>query len=165
MSETFGPLKLFATLLLFWLMLNGSLALGTLGVGVLAAAAVTLAFSSGYSFFSGWRWTPKSLVATVLFVLYFLKELVKANVQLALVVLNPALPIKPAIVRAKTKLTHPVGRLLLANAITLTPGTLSVEIKGDTLYIHWVVAEGVDTETATAKIVAGFEKYLEAMYD
>lgn len=164
MTETLGPLKLFATLFLFWVLLNGSLALGTLGTGVVAAGAITLLFSGGYSFLSGWRWTPKSFVATLLFVLYFFKELVKANVQLALVVLNPALPISPAIVRAKTRLTDPVGRLLLANAITLTPGTLTVEIKGDTLYVHWVVAEGTDTETATKQIVAGFERYLEAMY-
>ena len=164
MSETMGPLKLFATLLLFWVLLNGSLALGTLGVGVLAAGAVTLLFAGGLSFLSGWRWTPKSFTATVLYVLYFLKELVKANLQIATVVLSPSLPIKPAIVRAKTRLTHPVGRLLLANSITLTPGTLSVELKDDTLYVHWVVAEGTDTETATAKIVSGFEKYLEVMY-
>jgi len=164
MSETMGPLKLFATLLLFWVLLNGSLALGTLGVGVVAAGVVTFMFMDGLSFFSGWRWTPKSFVTTILYILYFLKELVKANVSLALVVLNPRLPIEPAIVRVKTKLTHPVGRLLLANSITLTPGTLSVEIKGDTLYIHWVVAKGTDTETATREIVAGFEKYLEVMY-
>lgn len=164
MSDTMGPIKLFATLLLFWVLLNGTLALGTLGVGVLAAGAVTLISWGGLSFASGWRWTPKSLGATVLYVLYFLKELVKANLSMAALVLNPALPIKPAIVCTKTRLTHPVARLLLANSITLTPGTLSVEIKGDTLYVHWVVAEGTDCETATAKIVAGFERYLEVMY-
>jgi multicomponent Na+:H+ antiporter subunit E len=164
MSETMGPLKLFATLLLFWVLLNGSLALGTLGVGVLAAGVVTLMFADGLSFLSGWRWTPKSFTTTVLYVLYFLKELIKANLSLAAVVLNPRLPIRPAIVCTRTTLTHPVGRLLLANSITLTPGTLSVEIDGDKLYVHWVVAQGTDCETATREIVRGFERYLEVMY-
>ena len=47
--------------------------------------------------------------------------------------------------RVETRLTDPVARLLLANAITLTPGTLSVELSGRWLYVHWVVAETTDS--------------------
>ena len=79
-------------------------------------------------------------------------------------VVNPALPVKPAFVKVHTRLTDPVARLLLANSITLTPGTLTVEIAGEWLYVHWVVAETTDPEAATQSIVAGFEKYLEVMY-
>jgi multicomponent Na+:H+ antiporter subunit E len=164
MSDTYSPLKLFATLFLFWVLLNGSLALGTLGAGVLVAAAITLVARESLSFLSGWRWTPKSFTTTLLYIAYFIKELVKANLQIAFVVLQPKLPISPAIVRARTKLKEPVARLLLANSITLTPGTLSVELKDDVLYVHWVVAAGTDPETATREIVAGFERYLEVMY-
>jgi multicomponent Na+:H+ antiporter subunit E len=57
-----------------------------------------------------------------------------------------------------------MGRLLLANSITLTPGTLTVDLDGDWLYIHWVRVESVDIDRATAEIVAGFERYLEVMY-
>ena len=109
--------------------------------------------------------TAEALVASLLYVGYFLKELVKANLQMAAIVLSPRLPVEPAIVATRVRLTHPVARLLLANSITLTPGTLSVEMKGDTLYVHWVVAKGTDVETATREIVAGFERYLEKMYD
>ena len=164
MSLTGERIKLFATLFVVWILLNGTLAPGTLAVGALAAALVALLFPENLSVLSGLRSLPQALLAAVGFVLYFLKELVKANLRMAAIVLHPALPVKPAIVRAHTDLTHPVSRLLLANAITLTPGTLTVEIKGEWLYVHWVVAEGTDTETATREIVAGFERYLKVMY-
>lgn len=164
MSRTAEPLKLFGMLLVFWVLLNGSIALSTLAIGVIVAGAIVLFFSGSLSFLSGHRLTPAALIATVLYIGYFLKELVKANLQMARIVLSPALPINPAIVKVRTRLTNPVGRLLLANSITLTPGTLSVEIKGEYLYIHWVDAKTTDIEDATQEIVAGFEKYLEVMY-
>lgn len=165
MTRPMDSLKLFATLLLFWILLNGSVAPGTVLVGLAVAAVIALAFRDTMSVLSGHKLTPQALIATVFYVGFFLKELVKANLQMAAIVLNPRLPIEPAIVATQVKLTHPVARLLLANSITLTPGTLSVEYKGDTLYVHWVVARGTDRETATREIVAGFERYLEAMYD
>lgn len=164
MSRTAEPLKLFGMLLLFWVLLNGSIALSTLLVGVIVAGAIVLFFSGSLSFLSGHRLTPDALIATVFYIGYFLKELVKANLQMARIVLSPSLPINPAIVKVRTKLTNPVGRLLLANSITLTPGTLSVEIRDEFLYIHWVDATSTDIEEATQEIVAGFEKYLEVMY-
>ncbi|MCI2400849.1 Na+/H+ antiporter subunit E [Aliiroseovarius sp. N1Y82] len=154
---------MFATLLLFWILLNGSLAFGTLTAGAVAAGAITFLFKDSLSVFSGYRIMPASLVASVRFVAFFFRELVRANLQLARLVLTPSLPIRPAIVRVHTGLKSPVGRLLLANAITLTPGTLSVEIKGEWLYVHWVSAEA-GAEVATARIAAGFERYLEVMY-
>ena len=165
MTRPMEPLKLFLTLLLFWILLNGSLALGTLGTGVVVAGVIVFFFRETLSFLSGHKLTPQASWVSALYVGYFLKELVKANLQIAHIVLTPSLPISPAIVCTKTKLTNPVARLLLANSITLTPGTLSVEYVGDTLYVHWVRAAGTDCETATKTIVAGFESYLEKMYD
>jgi multicomponent Na+:H+ antiporter subunit E len=57
-----------------------------------------------------------------------------------------------------------MGRMLLANSITLTPGTLTVELDGEWLYVHWVNVQSPDIEGATASIVAGFERYLGVMY-
>lgn len=163
------PLKrvmtpLFVTLLFFWVLLNGSLSLATLLTGVIVAGVISVFFAGSLSVLSGVALTPSGIGNALLFVGYFLKELFKANIAMARLVVDPALPIDPAIVKVRTRLTHPVGRLLLANAITLTPGTLTCEIKGDHLYIHWVVAKGTDIETATQEIVSGFERYLEKIY-
>lgn len=164
MSETGAPIRLFGTLLLFWLLLSGSLAIESVAIGAVIAALVALMLSADLSYLSGYRFTAASLAATVAYIGYFLKELVKANLTMAKLVLTPSLPVKPAIVRVRTHLKNPIARLLLANSITLTPGTLSVEMKGEWLYIHWVVAEVTEAEAATRAIAAGFERYLEVMY-
>jgi multicomponent Na+:H+ antiporter subunit E len=54
--------------------------------------------------------------------------------------------------------------MVLANSITLTPGTLSVDIAGDQMYIHWVDVESRDVEAASRRITASFEKYLEVIF-
>jgi multicomponent Na+:H+ antiporter subunit E len=54
--------------------------------------------------------------------------------------------------------------MMLANAITMTPGTLTVELRDEWLYIHWVTVESLDVEGATVNIVSRFERYLEVMY-
>ncbi len=165
MSETGAPIRLFGALMVFWLLLlGGSLAWDSVLIGVVVAALIALFVSSKLSYFYGFRFTWASLRATIGFIGFFLIELVKANLNVARIVLTPSLPVKPAIVRIKTGLKNPVARVFLANGITLTPGTLTVEMKGEWLYIHWVVAETTDLEAATEAIAAGFERYLEVMY-
>ncbi len=164
MGATAKPIGLFASLLLFWLLLNGSLAVESVAIGVLVAGLVAVTLSANLSYLSGYRFTPASIAATFAYVGYFLLQLVKSNLAMAGLVLTPDLPVRPAIVRVRTGLKNPIARLLLANSITLTPGTLSVEMKGEWLYIHWVVAEATEAEAATRAIAAGFERYLEVMY-
>ena len=157
MGKVRGFLLLFATLLLFWVMLMGSLSPDVLIVGVAA-------YPDGLSFFTEFRATPAAFVAGFQYYGFFLKELVKSNFAVARIVITPSLPINPGIVKVRTKLKSRMGRLMLANSITLTPGTLTVKIEGEWLYIHCVYVESEDIETATADIAAGFEKYLEVIY-
>lgn len=164
MGRTRNFLLQFASLLLFWLLLNGSLAPDVLLVGVTAAFVIALMFGDGLAVLSEFRATPQAFIAAVLYLFYFLKELVKSNLKLASLVLSPSLPLHPGIVKVRTKLKSRMGRMLLANSITLTPGTLTVELAGEWLYIHWVTVESTDIDQATASIVAGFEHYLEVMY-
>ena len=79
-------------------------------------------------------------------------------------VLSPSLPINPGIVEVKTRLKSKYARMILANSITLTPGTLTVEIVDDSLFIHWIDVEAKDIKGASEKIVKNFEKYLEVIY-
>ncbi len=155
---------LFTTLFLFWVMLNGRIAADTLMVGAAASFAITILFRDGLSFFTEFRATPQAFIAGVRYYGYFFKELVKSNIKLTAIVLSRDLPIQPGIVKVRTRLKSRMGRLMLANSITLTPGTLTVELDGEWLYVHWVTVESTDIDAATAKIVAGFEHYLEVMY-
>jgi multicomponent Na+:H+ antiporter subunit E len=155
---------LFATLMLFWTMLNGSLAWDVLISGSVVSMTIALLFRDGLSFFTEVRTSPEALLMGLRYFAFFFKELVKSNVQLAVIVASPSLPVKPAIVKVRTKLKSRMGRLMLANSITLTPGTLTVDLDGEWLYVHWVHMESDDIEEATAHIVAGYEAYLEVIY-
>ncbi|MCW8930960.1 MAG: Na+/H+ antiporter subunit E [Gammaproteobacteria bacterium] len=155
---------LFVTLLLFWLMLNGTMAVDSIIIGILISFSITLLFCSGLSFFTEFRATPQAFITGLFYYAYFFIELVKSNIKLGAIVLSPSLPIKPGIVKVRTKLKSKMGRLMLANSITLTPGTLTVELDGEWLYVHCVTVGSTDIKEATAQIVAGFESYLEVMY-
>jgi multicomponent Na+:H+ antiporter subunit E len=94
----------------------------------------------------------------------FLVSLLKSNLDVALRVIKPIIPINPGIVHVKTKLKSPLARLILANSITLTPGTLTVETSGEDFYIHWIDVQAADERGATEAIVRNFEKYLEVIF-
>jgi multicomponent Na+:H+ antiporter subunit E len=97
----------------------------------------------------------------------FLWECFKANIDVALRVLNPRLPINPGIVKVTTTLKSDTALMLLANSITLAPGTFCVDIKPEEgiLYIHWIDVKSKDTTTATQLIVNKFERVLKKIFD
>lgn len=97
----------------------------------------------------------------------FLWECFKANIDVALRVLNPRIPIHPGIVKIKTNLKSDTGLTFLANSITLTPGTFCVDIDADKgiLYIHWIDVKSQESEKATQLIAGKFEKVLERIFE
>ncbi len=100
----------------------------------------------------------------VMYLFVFMWELLKSNIDVALRVISPRLPINPGIVKVKTRLKSPLGRAFLANSITLTPGTLTVEMKDEYFYIHWIDVTSENIEGATESIVSNLEKYLEIIF-
>ena len=97
----------------------------------------------------------------------FLWEIFKANIDVAYRVLHPKLPINPGIVKVKTSLKSDTALTFLANSITLTPGTLTVDIddKKGVLYVHWIDVKSKDVDEATRIIVERFEKILKEIFD
>ena len=145
-----------------WLLLNGSLAPEYIITGLMIAFAMGIWSTMKFPVFRNMRLTPKAFAAFFIFSHVFMFELIKSNIDVAIRVLSPKIPIKPGIVEVKTKLTDPVARLLLANAITLTPGTFTLDTEGPVFRIHWIDA-GVSAEQSQ-ELVTKFEKYLEVMY-
>ncbi|MBN2533475.1 MAG: Na+/H+ antiporter subunit E [Spirochaetales bacterium] len=97
-------------------------------------------------------------------VLFF--HMLRANLDVLYRVIHPMMPIHPGIVKVKTKLSSEAGRTALANSITLTPGTLTVDITDDGfLYVHWIYIKDPEIEEATVKIVKHFEIFLEKIFD
>jgi multicomponent Na+:H+ antiporter subunit E len=63
-------------------------------------------------------------------------NMVKANLQVAWIILHPGLPVDPTFLVFRTTLKSDLSRVLLANSITLTPGTITVDLKDDQLLVH-----------------------------
>lgn len=97
----------------------------------------------------------------------FIRECIKANIDVAYRVTHPGLPINPGIVKVKTTLKSDTGLTFLANSITLTPGTMSVDIDREhgVLYIHWIDVKDKDIQKATEIIVHIFENILKRIFE
>ena len=93
--------------------------------------------------------------------------MLKANLHVAYIVLHPMLPIKPGIIKIKTKLKKDTSLTFLSNSITLTPGTLTIDIDPDkqNLYIHWIDVESVDPDINTINVGGRFEPLLTEVFE
>jgi len=153
-------LILTSILFLLWILLTGSTAPAELLTGLVVAIVAALA-TSRIELFEGLKLGLATPWALIRYLLHFLIALVKANLDLARRILTPSLPIQPAIVEIRTELKSDLGKLLLANSITLTPGTLTVDVQQDRLLVHWVDASsGTDLIQATQAIAGGFERHI-----
>jgi multicomponent Na+:H+ antiporter subunit E len=147
----------------FWLALNGSVDSNVLIAGIVISI-ITVVFVAKRGIFDDLKLGFRALVALIALFFVFSVELVKSNIDVALRVISPTVKINPAIVEVNTRLKSRLGRLALANLITLTPGTLTIDIIDDKLYIHWIDASALDSSGATKAIVEKFEKYLEVIF-
>ncbi len=110
---------------------------------------------------------PKRYLWVIYYLLVLVWEMLKANFDVAYRVIHPKLPIRPGIVKVKTKLKSDAALTYLANSITLTPGTFTIDIDKEKgyLYIHWINVVTEDIEKATEIIVRRFEKILERIFE
>ncbi len=150
-----------ALLLTFlWFAANSSLALEALATGALISAVLAYIFTRKRGVWRDIRFSPKRAYHFVLYTGVFVVELVRANINMMRYVFAPRIDIEPGIVRIKTKLKTPVGRLALANSIALTPGSLVIDIEGQDLFVHWLDVKTTDADEATRAIAGAFEEHL-----
>lgn len=76
--------------------------------------------------------------------LWLAKEVVKSSLDVARIVLDPRLPISPEVVTVEASSKHPVDQVLLANSITLTPGTLALDVHNGQIIVHTLTRAGAD---------------------
>jgi len=145
----------FILFFLVWLGLTNSLDIQELIVGAVVAFVIARFFTPNREF---------NLIGLVKkyikFMPIFLKNLVQSNIAVAKIVLNPKLPINTGIVKLKTSLKNNHDKLVLANAITLTPGTITVELRDDDLFIHVLDMDSLDRELLQEEIVTELERGL-----
>jgi len=68
-------------------------------------------------------------------------EIVRSNLAVTRIILDPGLPIRPGLVKVRGLQRTDLGRVIFANSITLTPGTVTVAVTGDNLHVHALVEE------------------------
>ena len=150
--------------LLLWLMLTFELSLENLVAGGIAALVTVLFFGRHFvrdirKFIQPWRY-----FWLLVYLFVFIWECLKANFDVAYRVLHPAMPIKPGIVKVKMDLESDIAKTFLAMSITMTPGTIAVDIIDDQLFIHWIYVSSEDPEVYSRKISGRFEKHLKRIF-
>lgn len=124
------------SLFVFWLVLTWSVAPLDLAIGALVSAALGVwaarfLWPGGSSYPAVYR-----LPRFVGYVIHLLGSVVAAAVHVAEVVLDPRLPVHPTIITHRTTLRSDAARVAFANSVTVTPGTLTVDVDDDTFFVH-----------------------------
>ncbi|RJP66222.1 MAG: cation:proton antiporter [Ignavibacteriales bacterium] len=168
--ETKSKLIVFVLSFLVWIALTSAWDIQEVLAGlVLSFVVSSLAGSFLITTVKKRKFLPR-ILAFIKYLFVFMWEMIKANFHVAYIVLHPMLPIKPGIVKIKTSLTKDSALTILADSITLTPGTMSVDINPEAgeIYIHWIDIvsknpEDVDENTKNISVV--FEKILMEVFE
>jgi multicomponent Na+:H+ antiporter subunit E len=157
---------LFIFMFIIWMLLAGNTGLHNVIAGLLAAGVITLVmgklFASNPHYFGH---TTKYLWF-LWYVPVFAWECLKANIDVAVRIIKPSLPINPGIIKVKTTIKSDIGLTILANSVTLTPGTLCIDVDTEKgfLYIHCIDVKAYDMDKYALGIVGKFENILKKIF-
>ncbi len=134
----------FIVLFAFWLALSGQYQAKYILIGAVAAGLVTFytndlfyeAFQRGESLKTAIRDIFQPIWRFMFYLPWLLSRIVMANVQVAYLVLHPKMPIDPVLLLFTTKMKKDISLVTLANSITLTPGTVTVDLKDGNYIVH-----------------------------
>lgn len=142
----------------FWLLLSGYFTAFLMGAGFACALAVVwfahrmdVIDREGHPIHLGWR--------SLAYWPWLLAEVASSAWQVARIIVRPSLPISPTLVRISPSQKTDLGLVVHANSITLTPGTISVEVRGDEILVHALTREGAEgvSNGAMDRRVTAFE--------
>ena len=146
-----------ASLAVFWLLLSGYftepllLTLGALSV------IVTVYLALRADRIDGERVSFRLDLPIIRYWIWLLVEIVKANIDVAKLIISPTMVLSPRMVRVKATQKSDMGLVIYANSITLTPGTVTVDIDDDELVVHAItqeMADGLATGDMDARVTA-----------
>jgi multicomponent Na+:H+ antiporter subunit E len=152
--------------ILSWPFVDGKINVQVMVAGLIASALVAVLFheilpKEHHVFIS-----PVRFFWLLVYLPVYFYYVIEANFDVVYRALHPKMPIRPGIVKIKTNLKTESGITALANSITLTPGTLTVDVTDDGfLYVHWIYVKSDDVEEATKLISRKFEWFLQKIFE
>ena len=141
---------------ILWLLLSGHFEPLLLGLGVVSVVTVVAVAHrmdvidhEGHPVHLTWR--------AILYWPWLLWEIVKANIDVAKAIVQGEMPIEPTVMNVKCTQKSELGQVVYANSITLTPGTVTIAVLGDTLHVHALTPgarEGLETGEMDRRVTA-----------
>ena len=134
---------LFVNLMVVWLLLSGHYNATLISYGVLSCLGVVALMAhlrildhEALPSHLGWR--------AFFYIPWLMKEVVLSNLAVAKVILDPALPIRPRMLRVSASQKTQVGQVIYANSITLTPGTVTLDVRNGEFVVHALTKDSAD---------------------
>lgn len=143
-------------LFIFWIILCEKISLEIVILGIIFSFLIAYMNNKVFCFMQLSNFYKLlNVTLYVKYIILLVKEIFIANIQVARVVLNPKMNISPCIVKIKTNLKGDLSKTILANSITLTPGTITASLDGEELTVHCL-----NEEYGKALSHSSFEKLL-----
>lgn len=140
---------MFLIFLLIWIIFNGQVTGEILAFGVVIAGFIYLFICKFLNYNPKTDWILlKKFPLAIQYVFVLVTEIIKANFAVIGMIMSSRYEIEPAVIRFRTDLRSTPARILLANSITLTPGTITVSLEGDEYVVHCLdksLAEGINS--------------------
>jgi len=153
----------FAVLLfIFWMLLSGHTSPLLIGLGI-ASVALTIFLSIRMNVIDHESYPIQISSKLPNFFVYISREIVKANIDVVKrIVTNEGKNISPQVVELPVSQESDLGRVMYANSITLTPGTVSIELSDDKVLVHALSKEGAD-DLASGEMAKSIPERIQKM--
>ncbi len=151
----------FSIMLVFWILLSGMFDLFHLSMGIICCGLVTF-FSHDLLFYSrsGRNWF-RNMLGFIIYTPWLFWQIVLASVEIAYIVLHPRMLeiIDPRLIRFRTRLRGVLARVTFAHSITLTPGTITVNMNGNEFTVYAL------TQKAAESLPGEMEEMIERLLE
>lgn len=162
LKKLFAFISTFVFCFIVWIALTLTFNLQEIIGGLIVSFIVSLISSQFFIHEKAlYLFNPVKIFWLIAYIPIFIKELIKANIDVAKRSLNPKLPLNPGIVKVPTGMTSEYGLAMLCNSITLTPGTITMDVVEEDnrnyIYIHWIDVQSKEPEEAGDMIKGSLE--------
>ena len=162
-NQTNHLIILFVSIFVFWFILSGLIAPFMLLLGLVSTAFVVYIINKMDLIDEEISFHNFSITGLLLYLPWLLKEIIISNIKVCLYIVIPNKKINPQIIKVKSSQTSDLGHVLYANSITLTPGTVTIDVNGDIFTVHtldYQFKESLESNEMDRKIKSTEKNYL-----